>query len=244
MTRLKQNYDNYSAEDFLVWKTLFERQQKNLQDKAHPEYLKCLDQLKDSLNPNRIPKFEELNEQLSSFNGWTIEVVPGLIPVDQFFQFLSQKKFCSSTWLRKMSQLDYLEEPDMFHDIFGHIPLLANEEYANFVQNFGELRVSYGHNKVVKKQLQRLYWFTIEFGLMKQKDKTGIYGAGIISSSGETNQIFEDAIEVVNYDVEKILNNDFITSEIQTRYYLIDSFEQLYNSVGELDRNLREEVVA
>lgn len=244
MTKLKQNYDNYTDEDFLVWKTLFERQQKNLHGKAHPEYLKCLDQLKYSLNPNKIPKFEVLNEELSSFNGWTIEVVPGLIPVDQFFQFLSQKKFCSSTWLRKMNQLDYLEEPDMFHDIFGHVPLLANEEYANFVQSFGELGVSYGHNKAVEKQLQRLYWFTIEFGLMKQQDSTGIYGAGIISSSGETNHIFEDEIEVVPYDVEKILHNDFITSEIQTRYYLIDSFKQLYNSVGELEKNLREEVLA
>jgi phenylalanine-4-hydroxylase len=244
MTKLRQKYDNYTAEDFLVWKALFERQQENLKGKAHPEYLKCLDQLNDSLNPNKIPRFEELNEQLSSFNGWTIEVVPGLIPVDQFFQFLAQKKFCSSTWLRKMNQLDYLEEPDMFHDIFGHVPLLANEEYANFVQSFGELGVSYGHNIMVEKQLQRLYWFTIEFGLMKQQDKTGIYGAGIISSSGETNHIFEDEIEVVPYDVEKILHNDFITSEIQTRYYLIDSFEQLYNSVGELDRNLKAELVA
>jgi phenylalanine-4-hydroxylase len=244
MTKLKQYYDNYTDEDFLVWKTLFNRQNKNLHGKAHPEYLKCLDELKDSLNPTKIPKFEELNEQLSSFNGWTIEVVPGLIPVDQFFQFLSQKKFCSSTWLRNMNQLDYLEEPDMFHDIFGHIPLLANEEYANFVQCFGELGVSYGNNKVVEKQLQRLYWFTIEFGLMKQQDKTGIYGAGIISSSGETNHIFEDEIEIVPYNVEKILHNDFITSEIQTRYYLIDSFEQLYNSVEELEENLREEVLA
>lgn len=244
MTKLKQNYGNYSREDFLVWKTLFERQLKNLQGKAHQEYLDCLDQLKDSLNPNKIPKFEELNEELSSFNGWTIEVVPGLIPVDQFFQFLAQKKFCSSTWLRKMDQLDYLEEPDMFHDIFGHVPLLANEEYANFVQSFGELGVSYGHNKVVEKQLQRLYWFTIEFGLMKQHGATGIYGAGIISSSGETKHIFKDDIEIVNYEVEKILHNDFITSEIQTRYYLIDSFEQLYNSIGELEKNLKEEVAA
>jgi phenylalanine-4-hydroxylase len=171
-------------------------------------------------------------------------VVPGLIPVDQFFKLLSEKKFCSSTWLRKMSQLDYLEEPDMFHDIFGHIPLLMNPEYSNFVQQFGELGVRYGHNKMVEKQLQRLYWFTIEFGLIKQKSDTRIYGAGILSSSGESNHIFNDDITVSPYNVEKILENDFITSEIQTQYYEISSLEQLYQSVGELETYLKKEVVA
>ncbi|TVR29714.1 MAG: phenylalanine 4-monooxygenase [Balneolaceae bacterium] len=237
-----QDYDTYSEEDFKVWRTLFERQIKNLEGKAHPEYLRCLNSLDEVLNPNKIPRFEELNEKLLAGNGWSIVVVPGLIPVDQFFKLLSEKKFCSSTWLRKMSQLDYLEEPDMFHDIFGHIPLLMNPEYAKFVQQFGQLGVKYGSNKTVEKQLQRLYWFTIEFGLIKLGEHKSIYGAGIISSSGESNHIFEDEIKVSPYDVEKILNNDFITSEIQTQYYEIDSFEQLYLSVGELEKSLREEL--
>ncbi len=242
MQQMTQDYSKYNSEDFKVWKTLFDRQVKNLQGKAHPEYLNCLDKLSDVLNPNKIPNFDELNEKLLEESGWSIMVVPGLIPVDQFFKLLSEKKFCSSTWLRKMSQLDYLEEPDMFHDIFGHIPLLMNPEYAKFVQQFGALGVEYGHNKIVEKQLQRLYWFTIEFGLIKMEEATRIYGAGIISSSGESNHIFEDDINISPYDVEKVLNNDFITSEIQTQYYEIDSFEQLYLSVGELEKSLREEV--
>ncbi|MCH8549686.1 MAG: phenylalanine 4-monooxygenase [Balneolaceae bacterium] len=244
MKKMTQEYAKYTEEDFKVWKTLFERQEKNLQGKAHPEYLRCLDQLSDVLNPNEVPNFDKLNEHLMAENGWSIVVVPGLIPVDQFFKLLSQKKFCSSTWLRKMSQLDYLEEPDMFHDIFGHIPLLMNPEYAQFVQQFGALGVEYGHNKTVEKQLQRLYWFTIEFGLISLDEKTRIYGAGIISSSGESNHIFEDDINVSPYDVDKVLHNDFITSEIQTQYYEIDSFSDLYGSVKELEESLKSEVMA
>jgi len=244
MEKMKQKYEKYTEEDFLVWKTLFNRQEENLPGKAHPEYLRCLDELSDVLNPDEIPNFDKLNEKLLAENGWSIVVVPGLIPVDQFFKLLSQKKFCSSTWLRKMSQLDYLEEPDMFHDIFGHIPLLMNEQYAKFVQRFGEMGVKYGHDKVVEKQLQRLYWYTIEFGLIEQQDDTRIYGAGILSSSGETNHIFDDDIDVLPYDVEKVLHTDFITSEIQTLYYEIDSFTQLFQSVEELEEQLKEEVMA
>ncbi len=244
MEKMKQEYEKYTEEDFLVWKTLFNRQEENLPGKAHPEYLRCLDELSDVLNPDEVPNFDKLNEKLLAENGWSIVVVPGLIPVDQFFKLLSQKKFCSSTWLRKMSQLDYLEEPDMFHDIFGHIPLLMNEQYAKFVQRFGEMGVKYGHDKVVEKQLQRLYWFTIEFGLIEQQDDTRIYGAGILSSSGETNHIFDDDIDVLPYDVEKVLHTDFITSEIQTLYYEIDSFTQLFQSVEELEEQLKEEVMA
>ncbi len=237
-----QDYNKYTKEDRTVWKTLFERQQRNLPGKAHPEYLKCLNQLSDVLNPKKIINFNELNEYLMAKNGWSVVVVPGLIPVDDFFKLLSQKKFCSSTWLRKMDQLDYLEEPDMFHDIFGHIPLLMNPNYARFVEEFGKLGVQFGHNKTVERQLQRLYWFTIEFGLIKKNKDTQIYGAGIISSAGETAHIFEDDIEVLPYDAEKVLNNDFITSEIQTRYYEIESFEQLFNSVVELQHSLMEEI--
>jgi phenylalanine-4-hydroxylase len=242
MEAMTQDYSKYTEDDLKVWKTLFERQLENLPGKAHPEYLRCLDELSDVLNPDKLPDFNELNEKLLAENGWSITVVPGLIPVDQFFKLLSQKTFCSSTWVRSMQQLDYLEEPDMFHDIFGHVPLLMNPQYANFVQKFGEMGVKYGHDKTVEKQLQRLYWFTIEFGLIKQRDLTRIYGAGILSSSGETNHIFNDEINVSAYNVEKILNNDFITSEIQTQYYEIDAFEQLFKSVELLEAKLREEV--
>ena len=159
-------------------------------------------------------------------------MVEGLIPVEDFFQLLAKKRFCSSTWLRNRAQLDYLEEPDMFHDTFGHIPLLMNTTYASFMQKFGELGVAHINDDRALTALQRLYWFTIEFGLMKSKEKPLIYGAGVLSSYGEVNHIYENTkVELLEYDVEAIAHNPFINSEIQMRYYLIDSFEQLFNSL-------------
>lgn len=244
MKNMTQDYSKYTNEDRRVWRTLFQRQQKNLPGKAHPEYLNCLNRLDGVLNPDNIVNFDELNEHLKAENGWSVVVVPGLIPVDDFFKLLSEKKFCSSTWLRSMDQLDYLEEPDMFHDIFGHIPLLMNSNYARFVEEFGKLGVEFGHDKTVEKQLQRLYWFTVEFGLIKMDEAKKIYGAGIISSAGETNHIFEDDIEVQPYNIEKVLNNDFVTSEIQTRYYEIESYEELFKSVKDLKETLKQKLTA
>ncbi|MFN1834314.1 phenylalanine 4-monooxygenase [Balneola sp. MJW-20] len=237
---MQQNYDAYTSEDQEVWKILSRRQIENLPGKAHPEYMSCLKEMQDVLNERAIPKFEELNEVLLAKHGWSITVVPGLIPVEDFFQLLKDRKFSASTWLRKMSELDYLEEPDMFHDIFGHIPLLMNEAYADFVQKLGALGVKFIDDPKIVKQLQRLYWFTIEFGLIKEQNKSLIYGAGIISSSGETDHVMNDNISIKEYNIYDIIEQDFITSEIQTLYFEINDFEQLFSSIEGLEESLLE----
>ncbi|MEO1021114.1 MAG: phenylalanine 4-monooxygenase [Bacteroidota bacterium] len=233
-----QDYDAYTSESQEVWNILANRQKANLPGKAHPEYLRCLDLMSEVLNEHRIPRFEELNQVLTEANGFSITVVPGLIPVEQFFQLLADRKFSASTWVRKKSQLDYLEEPDMFHDIFGHIPLLMNTDYANFAQKMGAIGVQFIDHPVIVKQLQRLYWFTIEFGLIQHTEGTRIYGAGIISSSGETDHVMNDNVTVHPFDIFKVIETDFITSEIQTQYYEIESFEQLFTSIEELEEHL------
>lgn len=232
---MEQVYQHYTSEDFEVWRLLFERQEQNLQNKACTRYLNCLSTLNKALNATEVPRFDKLSKELKRHNGWEIEVVPGLIPVDDFFQLLSQKKFCSSTWLRKKSQLDYLEEPDMFHDIFGHIPLLVDAQYSAFAQKLGEVGVKYSHDKTVVAQLQRLYWFTIEFGLKKGTKKTEIYGAGIMSSFGESNYIYNSSPEIKPYDFNTILQQEFRTDVIQTLYFEIESYEQLYDSLNMFD---------
>jgi len=232
---MRQDYDKYTKEDFEVWKILFDRQIANLQTKSCSEYLQNLTKLASVLNAERIPNFDELNSTLRSENGWSIKVVPGLIPVDQFFELLAEKRFCSSTWLRKRSQLDYLQEPDMFHDIFGHIALLMHPEYANFTQKVGQLGARYKDNKAILNGLENLYWFTIEFGLIKKKEKREIYGAGIISSFGETNHIYSDKVEIRPFDLIEIINMSFVNSEIQNLYFEIDSFEQLFQTVDTLE---------
>lgn len=237
---MQQIYDNYTPEDQEVWRILAKRQLENLPGKAHTEYLNCLDQMSEVLNERQIPRFEEMNKMLGQTHGWNITVVPGLIPVEQFFELLNQRKFSASTWLRKMDQLDYLEEPDMFHDVFGHIPLFMNEAYADFAQKLGALGVKFIDDPKIVKQLQRLYWFTIEFGVIKEADETLIYGAGIISSSGETDHVMNDDVTIKPFDIYEVIEQDFITSEIQTLYFEITGFEQLFSSIEGLEERLLE----
>lgn len=232
---MKQFYENYSKSDFEVWKILFDRQKKELSNKACIGYLECLEELGDNLSGEAVPDFNNLNKALYEKTGWTIEVVSGLIPVEDFFELLSRKKFCSSTWIRKKSQLDYLEEPDMFHDIFGHIPLLMDSDYADYMQEIGSLGMQYKGNSAVINSLRSLYWFTIEFGLIGKNEKPEIYGAGIISSFGESKHIYENKdVTIKNFDLNEILKKEIVTSEIQHLYYTVDSMDYLYNSIESL----------
>lgn len=231
---MEQNYSAYTSEDFDIWKILFEKQVKNLEGKVHPKYFEYLEHLNPVLNASKIPDFNELNEALYAGQGWTIEVVPGLIPVKEFFYFLSVKRFCSSTWMRSRSQLEYLEEPDMFHDIFGHTPLLLNKEYSDFTQEIGRLGYKNWENEEIVKQLQRLYWYTIEFGLIRENDQTKIYGAGIISSYAESNHVFENGVNRIPFDLKECMTRDFVIPEVQVDYYEINSFNQLYDTLSQL----------
>jgi phenylalanine-4-hydroxylase len=234
---MKQEMSLYTQNDKLVWKTLFERQKENLKGKACPEYLLALDEMKDVLNAETIPNFNEIDKWFENRTAWKIEVVPGLIPVDDFFELLAQKKFCSSTWLRKMEQLDYLEEPDMFHDIFGHIPLLSNALFSDFMQKFGKLGVAAKGDDEQILKLQRLYWFTIEFGMIGSDDPK-IYGAGICSSFGETNRSINKTISKVQYELEKVVNSEFRTDIVQEYYFCVDSLNQLLDSLKEFNEQV------
>ena len=222
-----QDYNAYTATDRQVWNALYSRQRENLSDKADPRYLARLDQLLPIMNADKIPNYDDLNAALGAATGWSIHVVKGLIPVEEFFELLSQKKFPASTWLRTMEQLDYLEEPDMFHDIFGHIPLLLDPQYAQFMEDFGKHGVANLKKSHIIRQLQNLYWFTIEFGVAQHPSK--IYGAGIISSFGETNHIYDEKTSILPFELNKVLGNSFINSEIQGHYYRIDGLEAMYD---------------
>ena len=227
---MKQIMNAYTAEDREVWNILFERQIDNLQKKGSQAYLDALQEMKEVLNPDEIPDFTKVNAWFKSRTGWEIKVVPGLIPVENFFTLIANKQFCSSTWLRNKSQLDYLEEPDMFHDIFGHVPLLCNPIFSDFMHEFGKLGVEHIGDEIATVQLQRLYWYTIEFGLI-QEEKIKSYGAGIMSSFGETNLIDKGVGNFMPFDIEKLMNLPFQNDAIQENYFVIDSFEELFDSL-------------
>jgi phenylalanine-4-hydroxylase len=237
---MNQEYEKYLPSDHATWQTLFSRQVVNLQDKACSQYLQCLADLAPELVDGHIPRFEDLDRRLAKATGWEIEVVPGLIPVADFFDLMARRRFCSSTWIRKPHQLDYLEEPDMFHDIFGHVPLLMDPTYASFMHRFGLIGQRFAGNEEAETQLERLYWFTIEFGLLYEAFKPTIFGAGILSSYGESKQIFESDIRILPFDIDAILGHAFRKDVMQTEYYALRSVEELAESLdrveGVLDR--------
>ncbi len=240
---MKQQFENYTTDDLKVWSTLFERQIVNLADKASIHFLNALEDMKVVLNPTILPNFTSINEWFKSSTGWEIYCVPGLIPVDEFFILLADKKFPSSNWLRSMEKLDYLEEPDMFHDVFGHVPLLSNQVFSDFIQEFGKLGKSMIENKEKLIMMQRLYWFTIEFGLIREEGMK-IYGAGILSSFGEAISSLEEATEKRFFEIESILDQPFITSEMQQFYFFIESFDELFKSIVQLTKKWKSNELA
>lgn len=232
----EQVYSNYTQEDFDVWKTLYQRQTELLKDTVSSEYLKALDLI--GFRAERIPDFEEVAESLKPLTGWSLEVVPNISEQREFFNFLSQKRFTATCWLRSMEQLDYLEEPDMFHDVFGHVPLLSNQHYTDFFEAISFIALEHIDNPKAIELLGRIYWFTIEFGLIRENGELKIYGAGIISSYGETKNCLSESTEKFPFDVSHIFNSEFRTDILQNRYFVIDSYEQLYNSIPEIRKQL------
>lgn len=226
---MQQHYNEYSSEDFEVWKILYERQMPQLQRVAANEYLKGLNNIE--FTGNAIPNIAETNKLLATQTGWQLMVVPGIIKEPDFFNLLSQKKFPATTWLRKKEQLDYLPEPDMFHDVFGHVPLLTHFHFTQFFNAIGTLGVQYLQHENIVAMLGRLYWFTIEFGLIKTNKELKIYGAGIISSYSETQSSISTQPIHLPYNVEAIMNTNYENDHIQDTYFVIDSFEQLYHSI-------------
>jgi phenylalanine-4-hydroxylase len=235
LTLMRQEYDKYTADDFEVWQTLFERQMKALPGKATQEYLEGIKRV--GFVADRIPNFDEVNEKLKAYTGWRIYVVPGLIPNKEFFELMRDGNFCATTWLRRKDQLDYLEEPDMFHDVFGHVPLLTNQPLCNFLVDLSKIALKYIDSEIAIELIARLYWYTVEFGLIQEKEGLRIYGAGILSSSGETDySLYSDIPQRVPFDVQGILDTPYIKDKYQMKYFVIDSYEQLYSSVPEIDK--------
>ena len=228
----EQIYANYTTEDFAVWKTLYNRQMEILEPSVASSYLDALDQV--NFSANHIPDFKEVDAVLKPITGWGMEVVPNICPQKEFFQFLSTKKFTATCWLRTMEQLDYLEEPDMFHDVFGHVPLLSNAAYCDFFRGLSNIALEFIDNSRAIELLSRVYWFTIEFGMMREKGEVKIYGAGIISSHGETLNCLNPATAKFDYDVSVMMHTDYRNDVIQDNYFVMDSFDQLYDSLPEI----------
>ena len=224
---VEQPWASYSETDHATWATLFERQQQVLQGRASDEFLR--NQRAMGMTPDRIPKFDDLNRILRPATGWELIGVEGLLPELTFFDHLANRRFPVTWWIRKPEQMDYLSEPDLFHDLFGHVPLLMNPVFADYMEAYGRGGVkAHGIGPEALVNLTRLYWYTVEFGLIRQADGLRIYGSGIVSSKGESIHCLESAApNRVGFDLERIMRTRYRIDTYQKTYFVIDSYEQL-----------------
>jgi phenylalanine-4-hydroxylase len=227
-----QPWDAYTATDHDVWRRLYERQRALLVGRASDEFLVAQDAM--GMTPGAIPKFDDLNAVLREATGWEVVGVEGLLPELTFFEHLANRRFPVTWWIRKPEQLDYLAEPDLFHDLFGHVPLLMNPVFADYMQAYGRGGVkAHGIGADALVNLTRLYWYTVEFGLIRQKDGLRIYGSGIVSSKGESIYCLDsDAPNRIGFDLERIMRTRYRIDTYQKTYFVIDSFDQLMQATG------------
>lgn len=222
---IPQNWADYTQVEHQTWNTLYERQMKILPGRACEAYLKGLQAL--DLNLGGIPDFETLNPKLQALTGWTVVCVPGLVPDEVFFGHLANRRFVSGQFIRKPDQLDYLQEPDIFHDVFGHVPMLTDPDFADYMEAYGKGGQRAASLGMLDK-LARLYWYTVEFGLMKEADGLRIYGAGIVSSATESQFSLEDASpNRLGFDLERVMKTLYRIDDFQQVYFVIDSIEDL-----------------
>ncbi|TAE24964.1 MAG: phenylalanine 4-monooxygenase [Bacteroidetes bacterium] len=240
---MNQDYSNYSPDDQAVWRTLYERQMELLPGRASQAYMDGI--LASGFPDVRIPDFDRmLNLRLEPITGWRVVAVPGLIGNREFFELMADRQFPATTWLRSRDQLDYIQEPDMFHDTFGHVPVLTNQHFCNFLQDLARIALSHVENEEAIEMIARLYWYTVEFGLIQESEGLRIYGGGILSSPGETVYALESPIPKREpYDVATLLQTPYVIDRFQERYFVIDSYEQLYHSSPEIEAKLEELLV-
>ncbi|MCJ8158186.1 phenylalanine 4-monooxygenase [Sphingomonas sp. LaA6.9] len=230
---IPQDWQAYSAAEHGVWDTLFARQAKQLPGRASEAWLRGIDVLR--LSKPGIPDFEELSERLMKLTGWQVVAVPGLVPDDVFFDHLANRRFVAGNFIRRPDQLDYIQEPDVFHDVFGHVPMLADPVFADYMVAYGQ-----GGQRALEhgslKQLARLYWYTVEFGLIEEPEGLRIYGSGIVSSHGESIFALDDpSPNRIRFDLKRVMRTDYRIDDYQQNYFVIPDFETLLRTTVETD---------
>ncbi|MGZ3773449.1 MAG: phenylalanine 4-monooxygenase [Pseudobdellovibrionaceae bacterium] len=225
---------NYTTEDHETWRRLFQRQTPLRSVQVIPEFSKGLELL--GITDERIPDLEKVNAKLRSLTGWEGVLVQGLEGPEAFYRMLANKQFPIGNFIRDPKDLSYTPEPDVFHDLYGHIPFYTMPEYGEFCQEFGIRGQKYLSSEKITEEFQRLFWFTAEFALIKTTAGIRIFGAGIVSSFGECAYSLSGKPNVLNFDLEKIRNKEFRIDIMQETLFLLDSTEQLYGCLDEFEK--------
>ncbi len=230
---LVQDYSRYTDESHDVWRILYERRMATLLDTGSSVFFDGIERI--GLAPNRVPDLRDVNQRLGARTGWNAVGVGGFIPANQFFRCLAHRRFPTTMFVRPRAQLDYLPEPDIFHDVFGHVPLHSDLVFADFLQQFGALSAT-ADTEDDTAALARLFWFTVEFGLIREHGTVRIYGSGLISSQGDAANALGGRCDRRPFDLDAVLGQPFEIDRFQEVLFVLESFDQLFDAVETIRR--------
>jgi len=233
---IQQDWDAYTPEQHAVWAELVRRRMPQLRRHAAEEYLNGFEQI--GLREDTIPNLRDVNRRLSPRTGWNATPVSGFLPPDAFFEMLAARQFPTTTYIRSRESMEYTPEPDIFHDVFGHVPMHAHPVFADFLQHYGRVCAALMGDKERLEKMGRLFWFTVEFGVIRQGGEVKLYGSGLISSHGEGTHVIEGKPEIRDFNLDQVLEQKFLVSEEQKVLYAVDSFDQIYEAAQQAENRL------
>jgi phenylalanine-4-hydroxylase len=234
---IEQDWDAYTPEDHAIWTELVSRRMPQLEQHACAEYLDGFQQI--GLQVDSLPKLSDVSARLQPRTGWQSRPVSGFLPGDAFFEMLSTKMFPTTTTIRGRDAMEYTPAPDIFHDVFGHVPMHAHPVFADFLEHYGKICAALS-NPADLERLGRLFWFTVEFGVIRERGEIKVYGSGLISSHGECSHVVarDSRVEIRDFNLDQVLNHPISTSEMQPVLYAVESFEQIYEATRDAHSRL------
>jgi phenylalanine-4-hydroxylase len=234
---IQQDCSAYTPEQHAIWSELVQQRMPQLEEHACAAYLDGFHQI--GLQVDRLPDLTAVSARLQPRTGWNSTPVSGFLPAYAFFEMLAERKFPTTTWIRSRDAMAYTPEPDIFHDVFGHVPMHAHPVFADFLEHYGKVCAALTSEDDLER-MGRLFWFTVEFGVIREAGKIKVYGSGLISSHGECTQVIErqGGLEIREFDLEKVLDTVVDVSKMQPVLYAIESFEQIYEATKEAEARL------
>ncbi|HET9439652.1 MAG TPA: phenylalanine 4-monooxygenase [Longimicrobiales bacterium] len=235
MPAVTQQWQQYTEENHRAWTIMYERRMRSLRDTASELFLQGAAAI--GLDARAVPDLHDVNRRLASLTGWQAVPVSGFLPAAEFFQSLAVRKFPTTITVRPLAKLDYVTEPDIFHDVFGHVPLHADPVFADFLQRFGQVAAR-ARTEEQTAWMARLFWFSVEFGLIREQGSIKVYGSGLISSAADGANALGDACMHRPFDLDAVIAQPFEIDRLQDTLFVIDSFRQLFDAVREMERRL------
>ncbi|MGH9737168.1 MAG: phenylalanine 4-monooxygenase [Candidatus Acidiferrales bacterium] len=232
---IEQKYEEYTPEQHEIWAELVRRRRPQIEAAACREYLDGYSFL--GLQDDRLPNLAAISARLKPRTGWSATAVSGFLPGEAFFEMLAARMFPTTTRIRPKDSLNYTPEPDIFHDVFGHVPMHAHKVFADFLQHYGAVCAALKDHDLLER-IGRLFWYTVEFGLIRQGAEVKVYGSGVISSQGECTNVLNGGCEIADFRLEDVLNTPVIVDRIHTKLFAIQSFDQIYEAMHQAEKQL------